>query len=45
MILLSDLHYGVSMNDEQLQKVADRISRENPDIVVLDGDIVDDPTA
>ena len=44
LILLSDLHYGVSMNDEQLQKAADRISREKPDIVVLDGDIVDENT-
>ena len=44
LVLLSDLHYGVSMSDEQLQKVADRISRENPDIVVLDGDIVDENT-
>lgn len=44
LVLLSDLHYGVSMNDEQLQKVADRISEENPDIVVLDGDIVDENT-
>ena len=32
------------MNDEQLQKAADRISAENPDIVVLDGDIVDENT-
>ena len=44
LVLLSDLHYGVSMNDEQLQKVADRISEEKPDIVVLDGDIVDENT-
>lgn len=44
LALLSDLHYGVSMNDEQLQRVADRISEENPDIVVLDGDIVDENT-
>lgn len=44
LILLSDLHYGVSMNNEQLQKVADRISDEQPDIVVLDGDIVDENT-
>lgn len=44
LVLLSDLHYGVSMNDEQLQKVADRISEEHPDIVVLDGDIVDENT-
>lgn len=44
LVLLSDLHYGISMNDEQLQKVAVRISREKPDIVVLDGDIVDENT-
>ena len=44
LVLLSDLHYGVSMSDGQLQKIADRISRENPDIVVLDGDIVDENT-
>lgn len=44
LVLLSDLHYGVSMNDGQLQKVADRISDEQPDIVVLDGDIVDENT-
>ena len=44
LVLLSDLHYGVSMNDEQLQKAADRISDEKPDIVVLDGDIVDENT-
>lgn len=44
LVLLSDLHYGVSMNDAQLQKVAQRISSEKPDIVVLDGDIVDENT-
>lgn len=32
------------MDDAQLQKEADRISAENPDIVVLDGDIVDEST-
>lgn len=32
------------MNDEQLQKATDRISEEHPDIVVLDGDIVDENT-
>lgn len=35
---------GVSMNDSQLQKVVERISSEKPDIVVLDGDIVDEST-
>ena len=32
------------MNDSQLQKVVERISSEKPDIVVLDGDIVDEST-
>lgn len=44
LVLLSDLHYGVSMNDEQLQKVVDRINDERADIIVLDGDIVDEST-
>lgn len=44
MVLLSDLHYGVSMDDAQLQKTADRISHEKTDLVVLDGDIVDENT-
>ena len=44
LALLSDLHYGISMDDEQLQKVVHRISAEKPDVVVLDGDIVDEST-
>ena len=41
---MSDLHYGVSMNDNNLQNVVNRISAEQADIVVLDGDIVDENT-
>ncbi len=44
MVVLSDLHYGISLNDSGLQKVADRIDKEKADIVVLDGDIVDEST-
>lgn len=44
LVLLSDLHYGVSMDDTGLKKVVDRINSENADIVVLDGDIVDENT-
>lgn len=44
LVLLSDLHYGVTMNDAQLQEVVDRINNENADIIVLDGDIVDEST-
>lgn len=44
LVMLSDLHYGISLDDAGLQKVVDRINRENADIIVLDGDIVDEST-
>lgn len=43
-VLLSDLHYGISLNSEQLQKVAERITAEQPDAVFLCGDLVDEST-
>lgn len=42
--LIADVHYGVSLDNEELQAVCDRISDENPDVVVLCGDIVDNDT-
>lgn len=42
--LLADLHYGISLDDAGLEKVVQRIKREDADIVVLDGDIVDENT-
>ncbi len=42
--LLSDLHYGITLDQKQLNNVVDRINKEKPDIVVLDGDIVDENT-
>ncbi len=44
-ILLSDLHYGVSLNDNELKKYCDEISKLNPDFVFLGGDIVDERTS
>ena len=44
LVLLSDLHYGISLDDAGLQKVVERINAENADIVVLDGDLVDEST-
>ncbi|MBQ6285134.1 MAG: metallophosphoesterase [Bacilli bacterium] len=44
-ILLSDLHYGVSLNDNELKKYCDEISELNPDFVFLGGDIVDERTS
>lgn len=42
--LLADVHYGVSLDKEEFQKVCDEISEKNVDIVVLCGDIVDENT-
>lgn len=44
IVLIADLHYGVSLNDKQLKKYCDEISSLNPDFVVLAGDIVDERT-
>ena len=43
--LLADVHYGVSLDYNETQKVCDEISSKNIDIVVLCGDIVDDNTS
>lgn len=43
-ILIADLHYGVSLNDKNLQKYCNEISMLNPDFVFLAGDIVDERT-
>lgn len=42
--LLSDLHFGTTMDTEKLQTVCDRISDTKPDFVVLAGDIFDEGT-
>lgn len=44
VVLVADVHYGVSLRDEQLQAACDRISAENTDMVILCGDIVDENT-
>lgn len=44
LALISDLHYGITLNKEQLEKVVERINKESPDIVILDGDLVDEST-
>ncbi|MDO5520153.1 MAG: metallophosphoesterase [bacterium] len=42
--MISDLHYGTTMNEKKLQSYCDKISQEKPDLVVLCGDIVDEDT-
>lgn len=42
--LISDVHFGISLNAEELQEKCEEISKKKPDIVVLCGDIIDDRT-
>ena len=42
--LIADLHYGVSLKDNDLIKVCDEISKKDLDLIVLAGDIVDERT-
>lgn len=44
LVLLSDLHYGISLDGAELQAVVDRINETQPDAVILDGDLVDEST-
>ncbi len=44
IVLISDLHYGISLDRGQLEKVCTSIGEEAPDIVVLCGDIIDEHT-
>lgn len=40
--LLTDLHYGTTMDKEGLEEVCGRIEGGRPDVVILGGDIVDE---
>lgn len=43
--MVADVHFGISLDGEELQKVCDEISSKNVDIMVLCGDIVDEGTS
>lgn len=42
--MLSDLHFGTTMDAEKLEKVTKEIQKKNPDLIVLCGDLVDEST-
>lgn len=44
VIFLSDLHYGTTMKKEKLETYCKRIEQNQPDLIVLGGDIVDERT-
>lgn len=43
IILVSDPHLGVVRSESFMQKVVDKINAQNPDIVLIAGDIIDGP--
>lgn len=44
IVLIADVHAGVSLDIGEIQAICDEISAQEPDIVVLCGDIVDNNT-
>lgn len=45
IVFVSDLHFGTTMDQEKLQQYCERMEQEQPDLVVLGGDIVDEKTS
>ncbi len=43
--LISDLHFGTTMDEEKLESISKEIGELNPSFVVLAGDIVDENTS
>lgn len=44
VVFISDVHFGITLDYEELLEKCEEISREEPDVVVLGGDIVDNST-
>lgn len=44
IVLIADVHYGVSLNDEEFTAKCKEISEADADIILLCGDIIDDST-
>lgn len=42
--LLADIHFGVSVDIEEIKKICEKIGKQEPDMVMLCGDMVDENT-
>ena len=42
IVHLSDIHYGSTINEKELNNIVNKINEIKPDIVVLTGDLIDD---
>ena len=45
IVHLSDIHYGSTINEKELNNIVDKINEIKPDIVVLTGDLIDNRIA
>ena len=41
MVLIADLHLGYNIGCRQMEQMAEKINAQNPDLVVVAGDIFD----
>lgn len=41
VVMISDLHLGTIVNNERLTKIVAQINEQNPDLVLLAGDVID----
>lgn len=45
IILITDIHYGTVIEDDEIDKVLDEINNENADLIILGGDMVDESSS
>lgn len=45
VILITDIHYGTVLDESEFDEVLDKINNENPDAIILGGDMVDESTS
>ena len=44
IVLISDMHYGISLNKDELHQIINRLNQEKADLLLLGGDIFDENT-
>lgn len=45
IILITDIHYGTVIDEDEFDKILEEINNENADLIILGGDIVDESTS
>lgn len=42
VVMVSDIHLGTIVKNGQLQQMVDMVNRQNPDLIILAGDVIDE---